>query len=81
MLWSRREVGGEGSTRIGDAEFEQRYSKELSDQARRGKLRDVITARYVCLELNEMLFAELNARHLTLDDVSAEIRKRHGGWR
>ena len=41
-----------------------------SRRTRGVKLLDVITARHVCLELNEMFFAELNAHHLTLDDVS-----------
>jgi hypothetical protein len=58
--------------------FAERRAKEEREQAARldaepkwrtGRLRDVVAARYVALEINEMLFEALAARDLKLEDV------------
>lgn len=57
-----------------NARIEQHFADRLLNNAwRRGRLRDVLTAREVNLELHDMLVAELSARNLTLSDVAGNL--------
>ena len=59
---------------VTNALIEQEFAdRQLSETWRRGRLRDVLIAREVNLELNEMLAAELHARGLTLADVATSL--------
>jgi len=58
----------------GNVRIEQHFADEqLSESWRRGRLRDVLLAREVNLELNDMLTAELAARHMTLGEVPGNL--------
>ncbi|MFF1880563.1 hypothetical protein ACFVVC_03725 [Pseudarthrobacter sp. NPDC058196] len=59
----------------GNVRIEQHFAdKQLSESWRRGRLRDVLLAREVNLELNDMLSAELAARHRTLGEVAGNLK-------
>ena len=52
-----------------NATIEQSFADGLDEHWRRGRLRDVLLARELNLELWEMFVAELAVRHLSLEDV------------
>jgi len=57
-----------------NVKIEQAFAdNQLDEHWRRGRLRDVLTAREAHLELNDMLVAELNARRLTLETVAGDL--------
>lgn len=55
-----------------DQEREQAVRLDADSRWRRGRLRDVVSARYLFIELNEMLTEALGVRDLELEDVCAD---------
>jgi hypothetical protein len=70
-----RAVGWDPTTARRGANQRAAQEREQADRLaaeprwRRGRLRDVVSARYMALEINEMLADALAARHLDLEDV------------
>lgn len=61
-----------GANKRAAQEREQAERLAAEPRWRRGRLRDVISARYIALEINEILAEALAARQLSLEDVFAE---------
>jgi hypothetical protein len=59
----------QGANQRATQEREQAGRLAAEPRWRRGRLRDIVSARYIALEINEMLADALAARHLDLEDV------------
>jgi hypothetical protein len=64
--------------RRAEQEREQALRLDATPRWRRGRLRDVVSARYVAIELMDMLNDGLQARGVVLDDVSTDLSAARG---